>query len=61
VQDVYGRHAAVRKPWVKPELSSHIWQATLPAGMGAGTHQVAVVARDEFGREHSAFLVVEVV
>jgi hypothetical protein len=61
VQEVYGRHAAVRKPWVKPELSSHVWQAGLPAGLGAGTHRLAVRARDEHGREHGAFMVLEVV
>jgi hypothetical protein len=61
VQEVYGRHAAERKPWVKPELSSHLWQATLPAGLAAGTHRLAVRARDEHGRLHEAHLVLEVV
>ena len=61
VQEVYGRHPAVRKPWVKPELSSHIWQSALPAGLAAGTHRLAVTAHDEHGRPHNAFMVLEVV
>ena len=60
VQEVYGRNSAVRKPWVKPELSTHLWQATLPANLPAGTHRLAVRARDEHGRAHSAFMVLEV-
>jgi hypothetical protein len=60
VEEVYGRHTAERKPWVKPELSTHVWQATLPAGLAAGTYRLAVRARDEHGRTHSAFMVVEI-
>ena len=61
VQEVYERNAATRKPWVKPELSSHIWQAGLPVGLEAGTHRLEVRARDEHGREHVGFMVLEVV
>jgi hypothetical protein len=61
VEEVYGRHTTVRKPWVKPELSSHVWQATLPATLPAGTHRLSVRARDEHGRMHAAHMVLEVV
>ncbi len=61
VQEVYGRNATVRKPWVKPELSSHIWQATLPLSLGRGTHRLDVRATDEHGGAHAAFLVLEVI
>ena len=60
VQEVYGRHPEARKPWVKPELSSHVWQAPLPAELDAGTHRLTVRAWDEYGREHAAFMVLEV-
>ena len=60
VLDVYGRNAATRKPWVKPELSSHLWQAGLPASLGVGTHRLHVRATDEYGGRHDGFMVLEV-
>ncbi len=60
VQEVYGRNTATRKPWVKPELSSHLWQADLPASLGAGTHRLQVRATDEYGVRHAASMVLEV-
>lgn len=59
VQEVYARNADTKKPWVKPEPSSHIWQARLPA-LPAGTHRIAVTAHDEYGRAHEASLLLEV-
>ncbi len=61
VAEVYGRNAATRKPWVKPELSSHLWQADLPAGLGAGTHRLQVRAVDEYGGRHTASMILEIV
>ncbi len=61
VQEVYGRNAATRKPWVKPELSSHLWQADLSASLGSGTHRLHVRATDEYGVRHEASLVLEVI
>ena len=61
VQEVYGRNAATRKPWVKPELSSHLWQASLPATLGTGTHRIDVRAVDEYGARHTASMILEIV
>jgi hypothetical protein len=60
VVEVYARNAATKKPWVEPARSTHLWQATLPADLPAGTHRVSVRATDEYGRRHEAFLVLEV-
>ena len=60
VAEVYGRNAAACKPWVKPELSSHLWQAVLPADLGPGTHRLRVRASDEYGAAHEASMVLEV-
>jgi hypothetical protein len=60
VQEVYGRNAATTKPWVKPELSSHVWQAPLPAGLAPGAHRLTVTAQDEHGRVHTASMVLEI-
>src|SRR5262249_35089608 len=51
VQEVFGRNEATKKPWVKAEPCSHLWVARLPADLDAGTHCIAVVATDEYGRE----------
>jgi hypothetical protein len=60
VEEVYARNPDTKKPWVKADKSSHIWQATLPAALKAGTHRVAVRATDEYGRQHQAWMVLEV-
>ena len=61
VAEVYGRNLASRKPWVKPELSSHLWQAGLPAGLGVGTHRLQVRAVDEYGGRPAASMILEVI
>lgn len=61
VVEVYTRGERTKKPWVKPQPSSHLWQGTLPAGLARGTHRVRVRGTDEYGTAHSAGLVLEVV
>jgi 3',5'-cyclic AMP phosphodiesterase CpdA len=60
VQEVFARNEATKKPWVKADLSSHIWVARLPADLDAGTHCIEVRVTDEYGREHRDHLVLEV-
>lgn len=60
VEDVYARHAATKKPWVQPVLSTHLWHLPLPADLPPGSHRVAVRGTDEFGRRHKAAMVLEV-
>ena len=60
VDEVYARNEATKKPWVKSGASSHIWQATLPADIAVGTHRITVEAKDEHGRSHTAWMVLEV-
>lgn len=60
VEEVYTRNEATKKPWVKPVLSSHLWQLPLPDALGRGTHRIAVRGTDEFGRTHAAAMVLEV-
>ncbi|MBV9653539.1 MAG: calcineurin-like phosphoesterase C-terminal domain-containing protein [Acetobacteraceae bacterium] len=60
VAEVYARNVATKKPWVRPGLSSHIWQATLPGALPPGTHRVAVRAIDDYGREQVGWMVLEV-
>ena len=49
VEEVFARNEAMKKPWVKAEVSSHIWTARLPADLAAGAHRVVVEARTEYG------------
>ncbi len=60
VVEVYDRNADSKKPWVEAGKSTHIWQMGLPADLPAGTHKVAVRAKDEYGRVHTASMVLEV-
>lgn len=50
-----------RKPWVQAVASSHIWQADLPATLKPGAHVLQICARDEYGREHTARSILQVV
>jgi hypothetical protein len=61
VREVFARHGATKKPWVKAELCSHLWAARLPADLELGVHCIKVRALDEYGREHYDHLVLEVV
>jgi len=60
VEEVFARHEATKKPWVKAAPSSHVWVARLPADLDAGTHCIQVTVIDEYGREHRDHLVLEV-
>lgn len=60
VVEVYTRNADSKKPWVQAGKSSHIWQTALPANLEPGTHRVTVRATDEYGRAHTASMVLEV-
>ncbi len=60
VTQVYGRYPTTIKPWVKPQHSSHIWTAKLPP-LRFGTYAIRVRALDEYGREHTDSLVLEVI
>ena len=61
VVQLYGRYPNTIKRWVKPEISSHIWQARLPAGLSPGTYALNIAATDEYGRTHRDGMVLEVV
>jgi hypothetical protein len=61
VVEVYERNRETKKSWVEAGKSSHIWQIPLPRGLEPGTHRVAVRATDEYGRSHTATMVLEVI
>lgn len=48
------------KPWVEPELSTHIWTADLPDDTPPGTHLLSVAAVDEFGSTHHGHKIIEI-
>jgi len=58
--ELFERHRATVKPWVKAEPSSHIFSADLPDHLAAGTYTVTVRARDEFGRTHHGHRILEI-
>ncbi len=60
VDEVYARNRATKKPWVTSDMSTHIWQAPLPADLPPGAHRITVNATDEYGRSHTAWMVLEV-
>jgi len=60
VAEVYARNPDTKKPWVNAGNSSHVWQAALAADLSAGAHRVTVRSVDEYGRTHSASMVLEV-
>ena len=58
--ELYARNRATTKPWVSPQISTHLWQAALPADLPAGAHRIEVRGRDECNVETKAQLVIEV-
>lgn len=59
LHQVLAREDAIRKPWVEPVESTHLWYADV-ARVPAGAHRVTVRARGEYGREHVAHAVLDV-
>jgi hypothetical protein len=53
VVEMFSRHADLCKSWVKPAVSSHVWSASLPCGIGPGAYRLVARARDQYGREHT--------
>ena len=49
VEDLYARNEATKKPWIKAEVSSHIWTARLPTDIKPGAHRILVEAKTEYG------------
>ena len=60
VEELFARNDAVKKPWVKAEVSSHIWTARLPVDLPVGAHRVVVEATTEYGDRVSGRLALEV-
>ena len=54
------RNADVKKSWVEPMPSSHIYSADLPDDLAPGTYTVSVRAVDEFGQVHHGHSVLEI-
>jgi len=61
VAELFARHPAETKPWVKAEVSSHIWTARLPADLAPGAHRVSVEATTEYGDMVQGRLALEIV
>ena len=59
-QDLFQRAGQARKPWVRAEPSSHIWQARLPADLAPGPHRLNVSATNEYGHVHRGAVIFEV-
>jgi len=60
VVELYARNEKAKKPWVKPDPCSHLWELALPHDIAAGTHQLKVRATDEYGRAVVDTMVLEV-
>jgi len=60
VQELFARHEETKKPWVKADVSSHIWTVRLPGNLKPGTHTLAILVRDEYGSSYTEHAVMEV-
>jgi hypothetical protein len=60
VADLFARNEATKKPWIKAEVSSHIWVAHLPHDLEPGAHRVVVEATTEYGDVVSGRMALEV-
>jgi hypothetical protein len=60
-EDLFRKAGASKKPWVRAEPSSHIWQATLPADLAPGLHRLNVTVKNEYGALHQSVLIFEVI
>ena len=61
VAELFTRYEALKKPWVKAEVSSHIWTARLPADLTPGAHPLVVEATTEYGDKVFGRMALEIV
>ena len=57
---MFARNEATKKAWVKPQNSSHVWTARLPADLAPGAYRVEVEAVNEYGKVVTGRLALEV-
>ena len=56
-QDLFQSAGITKKPWVRAEPSSHIWETELPRDLRPGLHRLNVSVRNEYGTKiHGAFI-----
>jgi 3',5'-cyclic AMP phosphodiesterase CpdA len=48
------------KSWASPSVSTQMWVALMPGGLGKGFHSIKVTEKDEFNRIYSSYAVFEV-
>jgi len=60
IVETFAQHRTLHRPWVEATPSSHLWTAPLPSEMPPGAYRLVVRARDEYGREHTGHMVLEV-
>ena len=60
VAEVFARNEATKKPWVRAEISSHVWTARLPGDLKPGTYPVVVEATGEYGQPLRGRIALEV-
>ncbi len=60
IADLFKRTVAFQKPWVRAVPSSHLWTMPLPADLASGAHRLTLRAVDEYGRAHTAHMVLEI-
>jgi hypothetical protein len=60
IAQLFARSAPMQKPWMQAVPSSHVWKAPLPSDLAPGAHRVTVRACDEYGRERTANMLLEV-
>ena len=59
--ELFSKAGASKKPWVRAEPSTHIWQAMLPADLLPGLHCLNVTIKNEYGSLHQSALIFEVI
>ena len=47
--------------WTTPSDSNHIWAAPLPRDLEPGLRRITIRAVDEYGQEHEAAKLIEIV
>jgi len=60
IVEMFARNGSTQKPWARPVPSAHLWRAPLPLDLSPGAHHLSIRATDEYGRQLTAHLMLEV-
>ena len=60
IEAIHQTHSHFYDSWIKPEPTTHLWTAPLPADLSPGIHKIVIITKNQFGDSYQAVQIFEV-